>query len=146
MCLEIIASIAPDAKGLISADRLSQLTGLSVSSRKISGMPSLHFAVTGGCSCEFLSMMLSLKVKHGRFRPLIYLRCLKLSWPCTRSARNSRLSPIGSMVIVRARQRKSPALRWQGSSPKTKLATMCSTLPTNIALDRDAPEATRPSI
>jgi hypothetical protein len=55
MCLEIIASIAPDAKGRISADRLSQLTGLSVSSRKVSGAPSLHFSVTGGCSCEFLS-------------------------------------------------------------------------------------------
>jgi hypothetical protein len=55
MCLEIIASIAPEAKGRISADRLSQRTRLSVSSRKVSGSPSLHFAVTGGCSCEFLS-------------------------------------------------------------------------------------------
>lgn len=55
MCLEILASIAPDAKGRISAERLSQLSGLVVSSRKVGGLPSLHFAVTGGCSCEFLS-------------------------------------------------------------------------------------------
>lgn len=55
MCLEVLASIAPDAKGRISAERLSQLTGLVVSSRKVGGLPSLHFAVTGGCSCEFLS-------------------------------------------------------------------------------------------
>ena len=55
MCLAIIASIAPEAKGRISAERLSQLSGLVVSSRKVRGLPSLHFAVTGGCSCEFLS-------------------------------------------------------------------------------------------
>ena len=55
MCLEITVSIAPDAKGRISADRLSTLTGLAVSSCKVDGAPALHFAVTGGCSCEFLS-------------------------------------------------------------------------------------------
>ena len=55
MCLEITASIPPDAKGRVSAARLSQLSGLCVSSRKVNGHPGLHFAVTGGCSCEFLS-------------------------------------------------------------------------------------------
>lgn len=55
MCLEILASIAPDAKHRISAERLSQLSGLVVSARKVGNMPTLHFAVTGGCSCEFLS-------------------------------------------------------------------------------------------
>jgi hypothetical protein len=55
MCLEIIASIAPDAKGRISADRLAGLSGLAVSARKVAGAPVIHFAVTGGCSCEFLS-------------------------------------------------------------------------------------------
>lgn len=55
MCLEILASIAPEAKSRISAERLSQLSGLAVTSRKVLGVPSLHFAVTGGCSCDFLS-------------------------------------------------------------------------------------------
>lgn len=55
MCLEIIATIAPDAKGRISAKRLSQLSGLCITSCKMDGVPRLHFAVTGGCSCEFLS-------------------------------------------------------------------------------------------
>ncbi|WP_143006635.1 hypothetical protein [Aquimonas voraii] len=55
MCLEILASIAPEAKSRISTERLSQLCGLAVSSRKVRGVPSLHFSVTGGCSCEFLS-------------------------------------------------------------------------------------------
>lgn len=55
MCLEMTASIAADAKGRVSAERLSQITGLSVSSGKADGRPVLHFAVTGGCSCEFLS-------------------------------------------------------------------------------------------
>ena len=55
MCLEIIATIAPNAKGRISAKRLSELSGLSVTSCKMDGVSALHFAVTGGCSCEFLS-------------------------------------------------------------------------------------------
>lgn len=55
MCLEVIATVSPDAKGRISPERLSQITGLHVSRRKFSGEPALHFAVTGGCSCEFLS-------------------------------------------------------------------------------------------
>lgn len=55
MCLEIIATIAPDAKARISAKRLSELSGLSVASCKMDGLPALHFSVTGGCSCEFLS-------------------------------------------------------------------------------------------
>lgn len=55
MCLEVIATISSNAKGRISAERLSQITGLSISSRKFNGEPALHFAVTGGCSCEFLS-------------------------------------------------------------------------------------------
>lgn len=55
MCLEIIASIAPDARSRVSADRLSRITGLTVSSRNVSGTSCLHFSVTGGCSCEFLS-------------------------------------------------------------------------------------------
>ena len=55
MCLEIIASISQDAAGRISAGRLSEVATLAVSSRKIEGQGALHFAVTGGCSCEFLS-------------------------------------------------------------------------------------------
>jgi hypothetical protein len=55
MCLEIIASISPDAPARISAGRLAEVAGLAVSSRKMRGQPALHFAVTGGCSCEFLS-------------------------------------------------------------------------------------------
>jgi hypothetical protein len=55
MCLEIVTAISPAAKGRISARRLSQITGLAVSSRKAGSKPVLHFAVTGGCSCEFLS-------------------------------------------------------------------------------------------
>jgi hypothetical protein len=55
MCLEITSSIAPDAKGRISPGRLSRITGLVVTSRRVNGKPALHFAVTGGCSCEFLS-------------------------------------------------------------------------------------------
>jgi hypothetical protein len=55
MCLEIIASISPDAKGRTSASRLSELSGLSVTSRKGEEGTCLHFAVTSGCSCEFLS-------------------------------------------------------------------------------------------
>jgi hypothetical protein len=55
MCLEIIATISPDAKGRISPSRLSELSGLSVTSRKNEEGSSLHFAVSSGCSCEFLS-------------------------------------------------------------------------------------------
>jgi hypothetical protein len=55
MCLQIIAAISPDAKGRISSERLSKITGLAISSRKGAGGPVLHFSVTGGCSCEFLS-------------------------------------------------------------------------------------------
>jgi hypothetical protein len=55
MCLEIIATMAPNAKGRISSERLSRITGLSVSARKFNGASALHFSVTGGCSCEFLS-------------------------------------------------------------------------------------------
>src|SRR5690349_18781328 len=55
MCLEIIATIAPNAKGRISAKRLSELSGLCVTSCKLDGVSGLHFAVSGGCSCEFLS-------------------------------------------------------------------------------------------
>ena len=55
MCLDITATIAPDAKARISAKRLSELSGLHVASFKIDGLPTLHFSVNGGCSCEFLS-------------------------------------------------------------------------------------------
>ena len=55
MCLEIIAILNPDAKSRISANRLSKISGLAVSSQKIDGTSCLHFAVTVGCSCEFLS-------------------------------------------------------------------------------------------
>jgi hypothetical protein len=55
VCLEIIATIAPDAKARISAKRLSELSGLRVASCKFDGLSALHFSVTGGCSCEFLS-------------------------------------------------------------------------------------------
>jgi hypothetical protein len=55
MCLEVVATIASDAKGRISARRLSELSGLSVSSCRFEDKPALHFSVSGGCSCEFLS-------------------------------------------------------------------------------------------
>jgi hypothetical protein len=55
MCLEIIAAIGPDAKRRISSQRLSRLTGLAVSPRQFNGTPALHFAVSGDCSCDFLS-------------------------------------------------------------------------------------------
>lgn len=55
MCLEIVALIAADAHGRVSADRLSQLTGLAVTSRKWSGALALHFSASGGCSCDLLS-------------------------------------------------------------------------------------------
>lgn len=55
MCLQMIAAISSTARGRISAERLSKITGLAVSSRKVGDKPVLHFAVTGGCSCEFLS-------------------------------------------------------------------------------------------
>jgi hypothetical protein len=55
MCLEIIATISPDAPARISAARMSEISGLIVSSRKFEGTSCLHFSVTGGCSCEFLS-------------------------------------------------------------------------------------------
>ena len=55
MCLEITATIASDAKARISAKRLSELSGLRVASYKKDGLSALHFSVTGGCSCEFLS-------------------------------------------------------------------------------------------
>lgn len=55
MCLEIIAQILPEAKGRVSARRLSELTRLRVSGVKFRGASALHFSVGGGCSCEFLS-------------------------------------------------------------------------------------------
>src|SRR5262245_26013968 len=55
MCLQIIATISSDAKSRISADRLSELTGLRISKTKLDGDSALLISVTGGCSCEFLS-------------------------------------------------------------------------------------------
>jgi hypothetical protein len=55
MCLEVIATIAPNAKARISARRLSELSGLTISSCRFEEKPGLHFSVSGGCSCEFLS-------------------------------------------------------------------------------------------
>lgn len=55
MCLEIVAAISPEARAHISAARLSGICGLKVLSRKFEGSSCLHFTVTGGCSCEFLS-------------------------------------------------------------------------------------------
>jgi hypothetical protein len=55
MCLEIIAQILPESKGRVSARRLSDLSRLHVSSVRFHGAAALHFAVSGGCSCEFLS-------------------------------------------------------------------------------------------
>ena len=55
MCLEIVATINPSASTRISAARMSEISGLVVSSRKFEGISCLHFSVTGGCSCEFLS-------------------------------------------------------------------------------------------
>ena len=55
MCLEIIAQILPEAKGRVSARRLSEFSRLHVASMKSRGAPALHFSISGGCSCEFLS-------------------------------------------------------------------------------------------
>lgn len=55
MCLEIVAIVDPDTEGRISADWLSQITGLVVSTRRVEGKPTFHFSVSGCCSCEFLS-------------------------------------------------------------------------------------------
>jgi hypothetical protein len=55
MCLEIIAQISPHSKTRVSARRLSEITGLHVSSVHHSGHSALHFSVNGGCSCDFLS-------------------------------------------------------------------------------------------
>ena len=55
MCLEIIAVISPTSTTRVSADRLSKISGLAVSATKRKGMSALHFSVSGGCSCEFLS-------------------------------------------------------------------------------------------
>jgi hypothetical protein len=55
MCLEIIARILPDSKGRVSARRLSEHARLRVASVKFRGASALHFSVSGGCSCEFLS-------------------------------------------------------------------------------------------
>jgi hypothetical protein len=55
MCLEIIARISPDSKNQVSAKRASDVSGLHVSKIYDNGQPALHFSVTGGCSCDFLS-------------------------------------------------------------------------------------------
>jgi len=55
MCLQIIVQISENAKARVGARRLSKLTGLHVSKVRDSDGPALHFSVTGGCSCEFLS-------------------------------------------------------------------------------------------
>lgn len=55
MCLEIVAQILPESKGRVSARRLSEHSQLHVSSVKFRGESALHFSVSGGCSCEFLS-------------------------------------------------------------------------------------------
>jgi len=55
MCLKVIATISPSSQKRVSARRLSKVTGLSISSIKREGKPSLHFTVSGGCSCEFLA-------------------------------------------------------------------------------------------
>ena len=55
MCLEIIAQILPESKGRVSARRLAELSRLHVSGVKFRGASALHFSVSGGCSCEFLS-------------------------------------------------------------------------------------------
>jgi hypothetical protein len=55
MCLEVLAQIADNAPGRIGAKRLSELSGLVISSSCLDGLPALHFSVSGGCSCEFLA-------------------------------------------------------------------------------------------
>jgi len=55
MCLEVIAQILPEAKGRVSARRLSEASRLHISKVQFRGAPTLHFSVRGGCSCEFLS-------------------------------------------------------------------------------------------
>lgn len=55
MCLEIIAQILPEAKGRVSARRLSEVSRLRVSRVKFRGDSALHLSVGGGCSCDFLS-------------------------------------------------------------------------------------------
>ena len=55
MCLEIIAEIAPDAPARVSAERLSEVSGLSV--RKVRRQPrgALHFSQQPGCSCDLMT-------------------------------------------------------------------------------------------
>lgn len=55
MCLEIVATIAKGAKCGVSAEELSKATGICVTAFTADGASALHFAVTGGCSCEFLA-------------------------------------------------------------------------------------------
>ena len=53
MCLEITATIAPGVTR-VSARRLSELTGLVVTSQGGADGASLHFSAAGGCSCDLL--------------------------------------------------------------------------------------------
>jgi len=55
MCLEMVAQIADNAPGRLEAKRLSELSGLLISSSRLDGRSALHFSVSGGCSCEFLA-------------------------------------------------------------------------------------------
>src|SRR5688572_667339 len=55
MCLEVLAQVAEEAPGRLSAKRLAALSGLVVKAGEMDGKPALHLSVTGGCSCEFLA-------------------------------------------------------------------------------------------
>ena len=55
MCLEIIAIIGQGSRSRISARRLSEESSLVVTTQQSTDGSVLHFSVTGGCSCDFLS-------------------------------------------------------------------------------------------
>jgi hypothetical protein len=53
MCLELVA--IPDEAGLVSADALSKVSGLTVTKSHHPCAGSLHFSRGGGCACSLLS-------------------------------------------------------------------------------------------
>jgi len=55
MCLEIIAEIAPDAPARVSAERLSEVSGLTVRKTRRPPRGALHFSQLPGCSCDLMS-------------------------------------------------------------------------------------------
>ena len=55
MCLEALIQIDEQAPRRIGARRLSELSGLVITSASLDGTSALHVSVSGGCSCELLA-------------------------------------------------------------------------------------------